>query len=145
MRKKSGPHRHVEEARQLFATFAARHGLIHEEDVQAAVDLLWRFPVQLGLRHPIYLMLQGDELHFGAGAIQAGFFPIYEKADSFACMLDDWIAGRMRVAPMRLGAKLQRFEAGVWRTFYNGVSLPREGRQLEILWNGPPGEAPAQT
>lgn len=86
-------------------------------------------------------MLQEDELHFGAGAIQAGFFPFPEKAAAFAVMMDEWMEGRIRVAPMRLGAKLQRLDSGAWRTFYSGISLPKSGRQPEILWNGTEGES----
>ena len=98
---------HTEAARRLFAQFAERHRLKWEEDDKAPVEVLQN----------------EDELHFGVGALQAGLFPFEAVRDGFVAILDDWIAGRARIAPAFWGAKLQRWLGGRWETVYVGRTL----------------------
>jgi hypothetical protein len=113
------------EATALFVRFAERHGLSYEIDNDAPVEVLWTFPAQSNLAHPIVLGLQnGDELNFGVVDFWSYFFPFEKVAEQFERIINAWIVGDARVAITGRRARLlQLWEAEKWRTVYGANRL----------------------
>lgn len=112
------------EAITLFSGFAERHGLRYEPDHDAPVEVLWKFPIQPKLFHPIALGLQnGDELNFGVADFWS-FFPYEKSVATFEELLDAWIAGLARIAITGfLGRVMQIERQGSWNTIYRANTL----------------------
>lgn len=124
------------EAEGIFAAFAARHGLSHEVDRSAPVEVCWRFPVQPGLSETIVLALQnGDELNFGVGEFWSYFFPFKEKVAEFEHVLSAWMAGEGRVISRLFSENLQVWDGVQWRTVYGAGRLWPEFRVGRIVQN----------
>lgn len=110
------------EAKALFARFAARHGLTYRVD-DAPVEVLWEFPVQAGLYHPIVLCLQNsDELSFGVGEFWCYLFPYPAVETKFDGWIDAWVEGRarteMRYGWLIHGPDLQIRNGELWKSVY---------------------------
>ena len=117
----------TEQAAALFARFASKHGLTYMVG-NAPVELLWTFPVQSKLTHPIVLGLQNnDELNFGVGGFWSYFFPFEDKHVEFEKVIDKWVEGNARIISMAgiliQTLELQVLENGRWNTAYAAKSL----------------------
>jgi hypothetical protein len=129
------------EAEALLARFAARHGL-HYVVGDAPVEVLWKFPVQPGLLHPIVLCLQNnDELTFGVGDFWSYMFPYPDVFAKFEMIIDAWVEGRARTE-MRFGwfihgPELQIRDGAVWKSIYRAGSHWGRRPLPQILMNTP--------
>ena len=128
------------DAKALFNSFAQRHRLTYAVDNDAPVEVLWHFPAQARLSHPIWLGLQNtDELNFGVGSFYTDLFPFPDVAERFASILDAWVEGQARVvrtSPWTLA--LQTQESDGWQTAYrHGALFPTFWREPKILQNAP--------
>jgi hypothetical protein len=100
------------------------------------VDAFFELPSQDGLRFPISVNLQGDELHLNAGAFWCSWFPCTdsERANAFVEAVCGLISGEYRIVEYRRGgleqkalkALLQRPEGVDWATVatYSTLHLP---------------------
>jgi len=129
------------EAIDLFTRFAERHRLRYEVDTSAPVEVMWHFPVQEQLDHPISLCLQnGDELNLGILDFWSYFFPFGNVAAEFEGIIDAWVDGRARIAkfPKQRGQALQRLTEGEWITVYQANRIRKfRGMPVETLQNRP--------
>ena len=126
-------------AQAIFADFAARHDLAFTAAVGTPMELLWDFPEQPGLAHPITLCLSnGDELSFGVGDFWSYFFPFADVKDLFEAVLDAWMEGRARIAVYR-GRKrtLEMREGEGWRVAYTANPNPLRRQPVRYLINRP--------
>lgn len=114
------------------------------------VDLRMEIPVQVGLRFPIGLNLQGDELHLTAGsAFWLEWFPGYEERVKMAYLsaVKGLLEGRLRILEHRRGervvkAELQEPGENGWTTIGSwGLAfwLPIGRKDFNILQNVEPG------
>ena len=139
--KRKEPKHYIVEAEALFGRFAARHRLSYNIG-DAPVEVLWKFPVQEGLYHPIVLCLQNnDELSFGVGDFWSYKFPYPQVKTEFERLISAWVEGRARTVP-RSGwisqtVDLQVIENGVWRSAYAAGSLTFQKLDPRILMNTP--------
>jgi len=126
------------EARELFLSFANRHGLAFEEDRESPVELALIFPAQPGLRQKVILGLQnGDELNFGVDQFWSAMFPYPEKFMEFNRILDAWMEGDARILIYRWcrGMELQLRSDERWQTVYRANGFPFRGRVIRIVHN----------
>ena len=107
-----------------------RHELTFTDTQSGQVELLYKFPVQPGLTHPLSLALQNeDELNLGVEKFWSYFFPYEEVEAEFEHILEEWIAGRARI--VRYGKSrardLELLKDGRWEAVYraNGLLLRR--------------------
>ena len=131
----------TEEAAALFARFAERYGLQSESDASAPVEVLWRFPQQARLAHPIVLALQnGDELNFGVGEFWSYFFPFDQKVEEFETIINSWVDGNARVTQTSPWAyTLQVKDERGWTDAYSaGQVFPKLRRRPTLTneWEG---------
>jgi len=116
----------TEEAVALFTRFVERHGLTHEIDSEAPVEVMWHIPAQKGLSRPLTLGLQNrDELNLGVEDFWSYFFPFDDVAQEFELILDKWVTGdaRMGITGKR-GRILQLRDGDEWKTVYKANGLP---------------------
>jgi hypothetical protein len=106
----------------------------------APVEVLWEFPIQPGLHHPIVLCLQNnDELSFGVNEFWTYLFPFPDKSAFFERIIDAWVEGRARIVPhpgwLLQTLELQILENGVWAEAYSARSLARKRPGPRVLMN----------
>ena len=131
---------YTSEATRLFERFAQRHGFRYEVERNAPIDLLWTFPTQDGLVHPIVLGLQNrDELNFGVDDFWSYFFPFQASAARFERIINAWVIGEARVAVTgRKGRVLQLWDDEKWLTVYSANRLlPYSGEPNQTVENRP--------
>lgn len=121
---------YIDEATDLFARFAERHQLIYVVSTDAPVEILWEFPEQHGLSHPVVLCLSNaDELSFGVHDFWSYFFPFEKSAPNFERTIDAWVQGKARIVRLPLGGRvLQLLDGGRWQTVYRAnwlLPVPR--------------------
>jgi hypothetical protein len=127
------------DAEALFARFAQRHGLSYEVDPNTPVEVLWTFPSQQRLAHPVTLAFQDNELNFGVGTFWSYYFPFEDVAEDFEAVIDAWVMGVARVVPVSPWTEALQVRRGDgWTTVYRASQLfPRLRRQAMLAnWSG---------
>jgi hypothetical protein len=102
--------------------------------------VLWTFPAQNRLYHPLTLGLQNlDELNFGVSDFWSYFFPFDRAIAEFERLLDAWVSGQARILVTgRRGRVLQRLDGDEWTTVYQaGRILPFRGVPKIVIQNEP--------
>jgi len=111
--------------REVFAEIARRFpALKMVENSGEPVEISITIPVQLGLKHEVWLCLQNrDELGFSAGHFYKEWFPCTkrDRVDKYLDAVTGFLSGRYRILEHHRGgrcykAQLQKPEDGGWRT-----------------------------
>jgi hypothetical protein len=110
---------------ELFARFAARHGLTYNVR-DTPPDPYWLFPVQPGVSLPFGLGLRGrDELNLEVEDFDTYIFPFESEQSYFEKIIDSWVRGEARIVEkytvFRRTLELQLLESGRWVLGYGGV------------------------
>lgn len=106
-------HGHIETARKAFAQIQERVPRLKVESSDSEnFDLGLAFPVQAGLKQPVLLNLQGDELHFNAGHFWMEWFPCTDRAKvaAFTSAVIGYLSGEYRIVEHYRGTRCVKAE-----------------------------------